>query len=407
MNAPGRSRKRGAHRVRRAAADDAWQGRRLARALLAAGLGLWTWSLADDRMGLSARARLLLGLVGAPRPAGLGALLARVHPEDIEQVWACDAAVRAGRPHHGVVRVRSADGWRWLSNDACVEVDAGGRPWRALGVLADITSQKQAEDALRRAHDALEARVQERTETLLLANNALANEVAERRATEQQVRELLGQLVSVEEEERRRVARELHDTVGQHLTALTVGLKLIEDDPALPPTLCERLARLQHAVRSLDGDVERLSHRLRPAALDDLGLEAALQQHAKEWSQDSGIEVSLLVRGLRGRRWPAALETTAFRTVQEALTNVRRHAAARQVSLIVERRGSELSIVIEDDGCGFDVASTRAQAAHGSGLGLRGMAERARLAGGRVELESEPGRGTTLFVALPLDDEAA
>jgi signal transduction histidine kinase len=386
-------------------ATDPWHGRRLARALRAAGLGLWTWSLASGRVGLSARARELLNLTGSPRLAGLGAMLTQVHKEDIEQVWACDAALRAGRPHHAAFRVQAADGrWRWLSSDVCVEPTPRGAPQRAIGLLADITLHKQAEDALRCAHDALETRVHERTETLQVANSALANEVAERRAAEQQVRDLLGQLVSVEEDERRRVSRELHDTVGQHLTALTVGLKLIGDDPGLPPALRERLARLQRSVRGLDDDVERLSNRLRPAALDDLGLEVALQQHAEEWSQDSGIELALLVRGLHGRRWPAALETTVFRTVQEALTNVRRHARAHQVSLIVERRGRELRIVVEDDGCGFDAAALRGHPER-SGLGLLGMAERARLAGGRLELESEPGRGTTLFMALPQDDE--
>jgi signal transduction histidine kinase len=390
----------------RAPATDPWHGRRLTRALQAAGLGLWTWSLATGRVGLSARARELLNLARSPRPAGLGAMLTQVHPEDIEQVWACDAALRAGRPHHAAFRVRAAEGgWRWLSSDACVEAAARSAPQRAIGLLADITLHKQAEDTLRRAHDVLEASVHERTETLQVANSALANEVAERRTAEEQVRELLGQLVSVEEDERRRVSRELHDTVGQHLTALTVGLKLISDDPGLPPSLRERLARLQRSVRGLDDDVERLSHRLRPAALDDLGLEVALQQHAEEWSQDSGIELTLLARGLHGRRWPAALETTVFRTVQEALTNVLRHAGAHQVSLIVERRGRELRVVVEDDGCGFDAAALRVQPGR-NGLGLLGMAERARLAGGRLELESEPGRGTTLFVALPLDDEA-
>lgn len=393
---------------RRPAAGGAPGNRRLVRALQSAGLGLWTWSFGSDHVGLSARARALLGLGGGPRAAGLGAMLAEVHPDDLEQVWACDAALRAGRAHHGELRVRAAEGgWRWLRSDACVEADAAGRPQRAVGVLADITPHKLAQEALQRAHDALEARVQERTETLQLSNNALANEVAERRAAEQQVRELLGQLVSVEEDERRRVSRELHDTVGQHLTALTVGLKLVADDRSLPPPLRERLAGLQRSVSGLDEDVERLSQRLRPAALDDLGLEAALQQHTQEWSRDSGIELSLHTRGLRGRRWAAALETTAFRTVQEALTNVRRHAGARHVSLMVERLGAELRIVLEDDGCGFDPAAPRPRSARGGGLGLRGMAERAQLAGGRLELESAPGRGTTVFLALPLGDDAA
>jgi signal transduction histidine kinase len=224
--------------------------------------------------------------------------------------------------------------------------------------------------------------------------------VEERRAAEAQVRELLGQLVSAEEEERRRVSRELHDTVGQHLTALTIGLRMIADTPQLPPDVREQLARLQSSAQRLDEDVERLSHSLGPRALDDLGLDDALQQHAAEWSRESGVELNLHCRGLAGRRWEPLLETTVFRFVQEALTNVARHAGASQVTVIAERRYGELRAIVEDNGVGFDAEAADARPRRG--LGLRGMAERAALAGGRIEIESRPGRGTTLFLALPL-----
>jgi signal transduction histidine kinase len=265
---------------------------------------------------------------------------------------------------------------------------------------------------LRSPHDELEARVHERTDLLARANTTLANEVAERRAAESQVRELLGQLVSAEEDERRRLARELHDSLGQHLAALTLGLHAMEQDGALPATLHERVGKLLAATRRLEDEVDRLAHQLHPAALDDLGLDDALRELALAWQQDAGIEVEVHLRGLRGRRFPRELETTAYRIVQEALTNVRKHAGASRVGLIVEARGEMLRVIVEDDGRGFE-APVRAGPAGAPGrqLGLRGMTERAALAGGRIELETAPGQGTTLYLTLPMfalfkEDEA-
>ncbi len=377
---------------------------RLRTAMEAAKLGLWEWSLPDDEFSISDEARRLLELAPGQRVDDLGQLHANVHPDDIEAVWSCDAAVRAGRDFQGDFRVLSLQGrLRWVSNHATTEHDTLGRPCRVVGVMADITARKEAEQALRLGRDELEGLVLERTETLMVANTALANEVAERRATEEQVRELLGQLVTVEEEERRRVSRELHDTVGQHLTALAIGLKTIEDMAASSsPALRPQLQKMQAIVRRLDDDVERLSHQLRPRVLDDLGLEEALSQHVRTWSEESGIPVHLHLRALRGMHLPVLAETAVFRTVQEALTNVRKHADAHEVSLIVERSGGELRVVVEDDGQGFDPEQQRPADTLGSGLGLRGMEERAKLVGGRFEVESTPGHGTTVFVVLPI-----
>ncbi|MED5617684.1 PAS domain S-box protein [Ideonella sp. BN130291] len=393
---------------KRAQARLAESEQRLQLALAASSLGLWEWDLASGRLWYSDRVLEITGLTQAQLVADPGAARRLVHPDDVHVIRASDEAARTGRAFHAEYRILRHDGTlRWVANHARTECDEHGVPQRMVGTLTDITDRKQGEEALRQAHDELEARVHERTEALARANTTLANEVAARRATEAHVRELLGQLVNAEEEERRRIARELHDTVGQHLTALTLGLKAVEEEPALPARLRSRMAQLRHATRALDDDIDRLSHELRPAALDDLGLDDALRQHASGWAGDSGIVVDLHTHGLRGRRFAQAVESTVYRVVQEALTNVRKHAGASRVSLIAEVRDQALRVIVEDDGSGLASAPA---ASPGSGvmrrrLGLRGMSERAMLAGGRLDVESEPGRGTTLYLTIPLSEE--
>jgi signal transduction histidine kinase len=267
-----------------------------------------------------------------------------------------------------------------------------------------VTARKRAEDELRQTRHALEVRVRARTAELAQANAALQTEVAERRTAERQVRALLGQLVGAEEEERRRLSRELHDTVGQHLAALSLGLASLERHPECAKVLGEPIRQLQHAARELDGAIDRVSHELRPPALDDLGLADALRRYAGTWAEESGTAIDVHLHGLQWVSLAAALETTVYRVVQEALTNVRKHAQARRVGLIAERRGSLLRVIVEDDGRGFDAAEPAAAPHPGRRFGLRSMAERALLVDGRLEIESTPGQGTTIYLTVPLDD---
>ncbi|WP_198321089.1 sensor histidine kinase [Azohydromonas aeria] len=375
-------------------------------ALSAAHLGLWEWSFAAARLWVSEE---VLRITGLPREAlerDAQAWRRLVHPQDVDVIWAADAAARRGEGFQAEFRLLRADGAPcWVATHARTEHDAAGRPLRMVGTLADVTARRQDEEALRRARDELEVRVQERTAALALANTQLGNEVAERKATEAQVRELLGQLVSAEEEERRRLARELHDSLGQHLTALTLGLQSVQDDAALAPALRERLAHLREVTRRLDDDVDRLSYQLRPALLDDLGLDEALRELAGSWAEASGVTVELHTRGLRRRRFAPALETTVYRVVQEALNNIHKHAQASRVGLIVEHRDGELRAIVEDDGRGMEAETWKRPAGPGRRLGLRGMAERARQAGGRMDLETEPGRGTTVYLSIPLQPD--
>jgi PAS domain S-box-containing protein len=377
---------------------------RLRRALRATRLGLWEWDLATDELHYSAEFAAIAGQGAREGSEPVANVRRRIHPEDAEAIWALDQAARRGEPYEAEYRVRRPDGSvRWVADHAQPVFDAEGRPQRMVGTLSDITERKQADHALRSAVDDLDIRVRERTTELAKANASLLDEVTERRATESQVRELVGQLFRAEEEERRRMSRDLHDSVGQHVAALSLHLKVIEESQG-KPELAKQVEHARDAVRRLEDDVDRLSHELRPPLLDDLGLEEALRQHALSWSQDSGVAVDLHLSGLPPQRLPLAVETTVYRVVQEAMTNVRRHASATRVGLIVECRGGSLRAIVEDNGCGFTAERPPGRTDRRRRLGLKGMAERAALVGGRLEMETSPGQGTTVFLSVPLEN---
>jgi signal transduction histidine kinase len=214
---------------------------------------------------------------------------------------------------------------------------------------------------------------------------------------------LLQQLVSAQEDERRRVARELHDSLGQHLTSLGVRLGTLSGQVAGSHELIAQISQLQTHAGLIEDEVDRLATALRPVALDDLGLEAALQRHADDWAQDVGIPVDVHMHGI-GSRLPEFVETTVYRVVQEALTNVRKHACAGRASVVVERLGQELVAIVEDDGRGFSMADHESESLRSRRLGVLTMTERAALVGGRLEVESRPGNGTTVYLRVPLHE---
>ncbi|MBK9712452.1 MAG: PAS domain-containing protein [Kouleothrix sp.] len=274
-----------------------------------------------------------------------------------------------------------------------------------LLALEDITERAQAAAALQRAHDALEERVQSRTSELARANTALQTEISERERAEQARQLLLRQLVTAQEEERRRIARELHDQMGQDLTVLLLGLKALRDAAPLSSPIHSHVEPLQALSMRIGREVRTLALQLRPPALDDLGLVATLTSYVDEWSARVLIAVDFHARGLEQQRLPLAIETALYRLVQEALTNVLKHAQAANVSLIIERRADAVQMIVEDDGVGFDVEATRRTAHTEQRLGLVGMDERVAQLGGTLTIESAPGRGTTVFVHIPLVDK--
>jgi signal transduction histidine kinase len=242
---------------------------------------------------------------------------------------------------------------------------------------------------------------------LSVANALLQEQV---QAREQVLAELLRQVVGAQEAERQRIARELHDATGQSLTAISLGLRGVEnyllqvepgDDPRV---LIHQVKELRSFGQNALGELRNLISDLRPPQLDDLGLAAALRWYGQGYEQRRGIALSLHVEG-DDSRVPVEYRTVLFRIAQEALTNIAKHAAATSVEIRLAVSSGEVRLGVRDDGCGFDPQLlSRLESEHQAGWGLVGIRERAMLLGGRLQIETAPGAGTHLQVTVPLPD---
>ena len=347
----------------------------------AAELGTWGWDVQRDRVTGSERCRSLLALPSTTEDHpywSSGAFLEAVHADDRDAIRAAAQACRRGNHAFDIeFRTLAQDSqirWRRASGRA-----ASGNE-QVYGIVADIGLQKRA--------------------------------AAERLTLQRR-------LAEAQENVQRRIARDLHDQVGQTVTGLSLGLKGLErslDGPEAVATLGSR-SDLQETVRwlqNLAGEIGRDIHRasvdLRPTALDDLGLPGALGALVGEWGERYGVQVDVQVLGGTEPRLPAETETVVYRVVQEALTNVLKHAHAGIVSIVFERRTDEIRVVVEDDGLGFDVSGSDRPTdiglpEHRAHLGLTGIRERLTMIGGTLRIESSPGTGTALFIAIALDPD--
>jgi signal transduction histidine kinase len=251
---------------------------------------------------------------------------------------------------------------------------------RPLGIM--IAHDKEGEDA----------RFSE--EDLRLAETFAARAAAAVDLSERVERDALRRVVQTQELERKRLARELHDETGQALTSVLLGLRALEEAKD-ESELRQAVANVRQLVVDTLHDVRRLAVELRPKALDDFGLVPALERLTETFSEQTGIATELEA-AIGDARLSDDVETTLYRTVQEALTNVVKHARATRVSVVVTRRGNGVTAVIEDDGVGM--AESRGD---NGGIGLLGMRERVALVGGRLTVESSPGAGTTLAIEVP------
>jgi signal transduction histidine kinase len=268
----------------------------------------------------------------------------------------------------------------------------------AVGAVDFVTKPFQMEEVLARitAHLTLR-KMQEQ-----IAVQQELRHTAQKVEAEAERLVLLERLVNVQEQERLRIARELHDQMGQNLTGLSLGLRSLE--PLIGTEEGRQTLRwLEALTAKIGSDVHRTAWELRPTSLDDVGLVRALETYVGDWAGRFGITVDLHVGNVDGDRFPAQVETTVFRVMQEAMTNVLKHAGASTVSLVLERRGDLLQIIVEDDGKGFDSAITG-----GAGqLGLAGMRERLALVSGTLTIDSVVGSGTTLYFRITLPPPAA
>jgi signal transduction histidine kinase len=357
--------------VRPAGVEAAAREAALRLALRATGVGTWRYRPAVDELEVDGPMAVLLGLPDHATVRSLRLLLDLVHPDDRDVV---EAALRAPGEHGvplevdlRVVHTRSPRrlkmrGRRFAANDQ--------EPAFVTGTAVDITEQWQ-QAQIAREHTA------DLTDLLAAAHS--------------DVRHLAHRLLEAQEEERHHVARELHDEVGQSLTALDLHLATVAGDPEVVAGARDIVHRLIEAVSSL-------SMQLRPVTLDTLGLMPAVREHLGRFAPPSGIEVDLRHEGM-DRRFAPDVEITAYRVVQESLTNVSRHAEARTVRIVLVADDDVLRIVVRDDGRGFDHARVLAEG------GLGGLVERVHLVGGQLDVESAPGAGTTIIVELPLVDD--
>ena len=224
----------------------------------------------------------------------------------------------------------------------------------------------------------------------------------ERAVALDRVKALLDRLVTVQEDERRRIARNLHDHLGQQLTALRLNVGSLKDAERSSAEFRKRLEAIDKIAAGVDRDLDFLAWELRPVALDDVGLNAALDAFVKEWSSTQSVPAEFHDSTPGALRLTPEIESQLYRIVQEALNNVSKHAGAKRVSVLLERRGDETILIVEDDGVGFKAETVTDPKRRHAGLGLVSMQERAALVGGKVQFETSRGKGTTLFVRIPV-----
>jgi len=239
-------------------------------------------------------------------------------------------------------------------------------------ILRDVSTQAEAEREMRRHTADLERRVAERTRDLIVT----------------------------QEEERRRIARDLHDHLGQQLTVLRLSLAVCKERASGDETLQQQLAKAESVATRLDADIEFLAWELRPSQLDK-GLVTAIDSYAREWSHHFRVAIDIHISQLDEGRLPPQAPLNLYRIAQEALNNVAKHGQATRVAVILEQRDERVVLVIEDNGRGFDMMRVNA-GSHEQRLGLAGMRERAALVSGTTHIESAPGKGTTVIVQVPL-----
>ena len=288
------------------------------------------------------------------------------------------------------------------------------------GTLFFLLQRRRAETALQDARDSLEVRVHQRTSELAQVNKALVAEITERIETEQslrtsekaleasrlalqhsqqELRALTARLLTAQEEERRRISRDLHDDINQRLAMVVVELEGLErTSPELSATLSSRLRSLQDNVAELSEDIRHLAYQYHPSVLDDLGLTVALQRLVEDFSQRAGLPCTFSYEHVP-ELVPPEIATCLYRLTQESLTNAGKHAQAARIGVVLRGIDEELILTIMDDGVGFDSNEHRGSS---PSLGLISMKERAHLIQGELQVESAPGRGTSIRIRIPL-----
>lgn len=329
----------------------------------------WEW---DAAAGMAQVAPALARQLGYAQAAGADALATLIHPDDAAPLALARQRHFEGAPFAAELRLRPANGtYRWFRFDGLARVDEHGTPVYVSGCAQDIDAQKQAQVRIAQGEQEIERLGRE-------------------------LRELSIRIIEAQETERRHIARELHDQTGQTLTAAVLDLEFWKDK-GVP---ANEIGGVLGSVKQALAEVRNISLQLRPPMLDEAGLEPALKIYLERQAASGKFDVSFAVEG-SGRLAPE-LELTAFRLVQEAVTNILRHAGARHVDVSVRLGPQELTLRVSDNGSGCVAQEALGSASGGMSLGLISMRERAALVGGQCEFISAPAVGSMVLARLPL-----
>ena len=270
----------------------------------------------------------------------------------------------------------------------------------------DLSERQRYEAELSAARDGLELRVAERTEELAKTNSDLVAEISQRKLAEEQKIAVLRRVAKTQEDERSRIARDLHDQMGQRLTGLRLKIETLKMGVSDNDEISTGLQTLAEIGQTLDDDVGFLIWELRPTIIDELGLAAAVESYLNEWGKRFEISTSFSATGLGDHRLDPEIEINLYRIAQEALNNAAKYAGATNVEVLLQKSGDTTMLIVEDNGAGFDPAKLSTSREAGHGFGLIGMRERTSLISGVFEIESAPGSGTSILVKIPTNNES-
>ncbi|MCP9449493.1 MAG: PAS domain-containing protein [Nitrospira sp.] len=335
--------------------------------------GVYDWDLTTDRVVYTSHWKAMHGFSNHDDDESPAQWSERIHPDDRLRVLGHlnDYLAGARQEFSEEYRIRRRDGrWIWVLDRGIALRDETGRAVRLVGSEKDITERKEAEETLRLQNFQLE--------------------------------ELTAKLLTAQEHERQRIARELHDDITQRLAALAVDLgSLVRACPPDPP-LHARLREAQDTAGQLADDVHNFAYRLHPSLLEHLGLEAAIRDYVDEFRRRTGLAVRYVKRGIT-QTIPLDIATCLYRVMQEGLQNVQKHAAASDVLVALLATVQGVGVCVRDNGKGFAYKSGEVRQ---TGLGLVSMEERVRLMKGTFRLRTQPGKGTEIHAWVPLPNAA-
>lgn len=324
--------------------------------------GSGVWNVQNGQLWWSRETYWLYGFDPSKVTLTVDLFMSIVHPADRARLEReGERVVRERTGYELEFRIIRPDGAvRYMHSVGHPLFDASGTFTEVLGTVMDITDSRHAEDERAR---------------------------------------LLRSLITAQEEECRRISHEMHDQFGQQLSVLMMKIGALKAACSGHVELCAQIDSLEVIARNLDADVDFLVRNIRPTALDDLGLPIALSNFVASWKAHFGVNADLHISGMEFDRLNSEMETVLYRVLQEALTNIGKHASAAHVDILLERHPDHVSLIVEDDGAGFDV--DQPGGGRERGLGVVGMRERAALVGGSLDIESRPGKGTTVVVRIP------